>query len=391
MDRPTDPDSRNFSIKMDSKELERIIQARKNLDDVKALAVYAARYQDLGWSPVALEAQKGIDLEVDFRQPQANWLWLLMDYALQEVNVGLAIHLEPRSRLFVLRVKPALGKSLDRLGDWRSPCIARLGDVWEHHFLLLPPAWSFPPEQVVSDKDAPLSVLGPGNLVPVPPSSVAPGQMAWEWSALPWEQPPGQPSPELLILLEDCGFIFRKSMTAVEDLPSWKEIYPRISHAEKLLQALLAPEEESRLYYRKILYEAIQAGFKDLELLLGLLWHAPHSEIRFDPEGREQLALWADSLQELLAETSGEADSVEMVESEAESSFPEDVIEELQVLAAQTLDLEQQLEQLEDMGASREMGPEEGSGPRDRQKDFDDLRRSVEDFLAGVKKMKDPE
>jgi hypothetical protein len=391
MDRPTDPDSRNFSIKMDSKELERIIQARKNLDDVKALAVYAARYQDLGWSPVALEAQKGIDLEVDFRQPQANWLWLLMDYALQEVNVGLAIHLEPRSRLFVLRVKPALGKSLDRLGDWRSPCIARLGDVWEHHFLLLPPAWSFPPEQVVSDKDAPLSVLGPGNLVPVPPSSVAPGQMAWEWLALPWEQPPGQPSPELLILLEDCGFIFRKSMTAVEDLPSWKEIYPRISHAEKLLQALLAPEEESRLYYRKILYEAIQAGFKDLELLLGLLWHAPHSEIRFDPEGREQLALWADSLQELLAETSGEADSVEMVESEAESSFPEDVIEELQVLAAQTLDLEQQLEQLEDMGASREMGPEEGSGPRDRQKDFDDLRRSVEDFLAGVKKMKDPE
>jgi hypothetical protein len=391
MDRPTDPDSRNFSIKMDSKELERIIQARKNLDDVKALAVYAARYQDLGWSQVALEAQKGIDLEVDFRQPQANWLWLLMDYALQEVNVGLAIHLEPRSRLFVLRVKPALGKSLDRLGDWRSPCIARLGDVWEHHFLLLPPAWSFPPEQVVSDKDAPLSVLGPGNLVPVPPSSVAPGQMAWEWLALPWEQPPGQPSPELLILLEDCGFIFRKSMTAVEDLPSWKEIYPRISHAEKLLQALLAPEEESRLYYRKILYEAIQAGFKDLELLLGLLWHAPHSEIRFDPEGREQLALWADSLQELLAETSGEADSVEMVESEAESSFPEDVIEELQVLAAQTLDLEQQLEQLEDMGASREMGPEEGSGPRDRQKDFDDLRRSVEDFLAGVKKMKDPE
>jgi hypothetical protein len=391
MERTTESISRNFSIKVDSKELERIIQARKNLDDVKALAVYAARYQDLGWSPVALEAQKGVDLEVDFHQPQSSWLWLLMDFALQEVNVGLAIRLEPSSRLFVLRVKPTLGRSLDRLGNWRSTCIARLADVWEHHFLVLPLPWSFPAEQAVSDKEAPLSILGPGSLVPVPPSFVASGQMAWEWLALPWEQPPGQPSPELLILLEDCGFISRKSGTAVEDLPSWKEIYPRISHAEKLLQALLAPEEESRLYYRKIIYEAMQAGFTDLDLLLGLLWHAPHSEIRFDPEGRELLALWADSLQELLAPETGETNTAEMLESEAESSSPADVLGELQVLADQTLELEQQLEQLEEMGASQEMGPEESPGPREKQKEFADLRRAVEDFLSGVKNMKDPE
>jgi hypothetical protein len=391
MERTTESGSRNFSIKVDSKELERITQVRKNLDDVKALAVYAARYQDLGWSPVALEAQKGIDLEVDFSQPQANWLWLLMDFALQEVNVGLAIRPEPHSRLFVLRVKPALGRSLDRLGDWRSPCIARLGDVWEHHFLVLPHTWHFPQEPVVSDKEAPLSVLGPGSLVPVPPSSVASGQMIWEWLALPWEHPPGQPSPELLILLEDCGFISRKSLAAVEDLPSWKEIYPRICHAEKLLQALLAPEEESGLYYRKILYDAMQAGFTDLELLLGLLWHAPHSEIRFDPEGREQLALWAESLQELLAGTVAEATSEEIVESEAEYSSSADMMAELRVLADQTLELEQQLEHLEDLSASQHKGPEEVPGPRDRQKEFADLRRAVDDFLAGVKNLSDPE
>ncbi len=399
MERTTDSASRKFSIKVDSKELERIIQARKNLDDVKALAVYAAHYRDLGWSPVALETENITDLEVDFDQPQASWLWLLMDFALQEVKVGLAIRPEPHSRLFVLRVKPSLGRSLDRLGNWRSACIARLRDAWEHHFLVLPPDWQFPPEPVIVDPEAPLSVLGPGSLVPVPPS-VDSSQRVWEWLTLPWEQPPVQPSPELLILLEDCGFIARKSIAVVEDLPSWKEIYPRISHSEKLLQALLAPEEESRLYYRKILYEAMQAGFQDLELLLGLLWHAPHSEIRLDPEGREQLALWAESLRELLApEPSGQAGAAREPESAAASSSPEDLVAELQDLAAQTLELEQQLEHLEDLGAPQEMGPEDDQGPasgangglQDRQKEFAELRRAVEDFLAGMKDLTDPE
>ena len=135
MERTTTSTSGKFSIKVDSKELERIIQARRNLDDVKALAVYAAQYHQLDWSPVALRAQDGTDLEVDFDQPQANWLWLLMDFALQEVKVGLAIRPKPQSRLFVVRVKPPLARSLDRLGDWRSRCIARLGNAWEHHFL----------------------------------------------------------------------------------------------------------------------------------------------------------------------------------------------------------------------------------------------------------------
>jgi len=390
--RTTESDSRNFSIKLDSRELERIFRARKNLDDVKALAVYAAHYQDLGWFPVALDARKGVELEVDFRQPQTNWLWLLMDFALQDVEVGLAIRPEPHTRLFVVRVQPGLARSLDRLGEWRSPCTARLGDVWEHHFLVLPPAWHVPPAQADRDQEAPLSVLGPGSLIPMPPSAAASGQMAWEWLALPWEQPPGQPSLELLILLEDCGFISRKRRAAVEDLPSWKEIYPRISHADKLLQALLAPEETTGRYYRKILFEAMQAGLTDLELLLGLLWHAPHSELRLDPDGREQLALWAESLQELLVPEPPEAGAAPMLpESEAEYSSPEDVMAELQALAAQTLELERHLASLENLGDSRQAGPEENPALWDKQKEFAELRRAVEDFLAHVKNLPDPE
>jgi hypothetical protein len=400
MERTTEAASRQFSIKVDTQELDRIFQARRNLDEVKALAAYATQYQDLGWSLVALEAQNGADLGVDFDQPQASWLWLLMDFALQKTRVGLAIRLAPHSHLFVLRVKPALARSLDRLGDWRSPCVARLGDTWEHHFLVLPPSWRFPPESLVGDQEAPLSILGPGHLVLVPPSADLSSEMTWDWLALPWEQPPGQASSELLILLEHCGFISRNNLDAVEDLPSWKEIYPRICHSEKLLQALLAPEEESRLYYRKILFEAMQAGFQDLGLLLGLLWHAPHSEIRHDPEGREQLALWAESLQELLA--AGPTDHLsptEVSESAAPSSFPADLMAELQVLSAQTLELEQQLEQLENLGSSPEMGPEDGpphfseakAGPRDNQKELAQLRLAVEDFLAGMKDLSDPE
>jgi hypothetical protein len=400
MERTTEAASRQFSIKLDTNELDRIIQARKNLDEVKTLAIYAAQYRNLGWSPVALDAQNGADLEVDFDQPQANWLWLLMDFALQKLRVGLAIRLAPHSQLFVLRVKPALANSLDRLGDWRSPCVARLGDTWEHHFLVLPPTWRFPPESIIGDKEAPLSIITPGHLVPVPPSSDPYNQINWHWLAFPWEQPPGQASPELCILLEDCGFIIRKKLDALEDMPSWKEIYPCICHSEKLLQALLAPEEESGMYYRKILFEAIQAGFQDLGLLLGLLWHAPHSEIRHDPEGREQLALWAESLQELLAaRPSDHLSPAEVSESSAPSSFPADLMAELQVLAAQTLELEQQLEQLENLGSSPEMGPEDGpphfseakAGPRDNQKELAQLRLAVEDFLAGMKDLSDPE
>ena len=395
MERTSDTGSRKFSIKVEAKELDRIIQARKNLDDVKALAMYAAQYRNLGWVPVVLEMPHLTDLRVDFHQPGAKCLWSLMDLALQDLTVGLAIRLDPATPLFVLRVQAALGRTLDRLGNWRSPCLARLGEAWEHHFLVLPETWTLAGEPIIGDADAPLSICGPGQTVMVPPSTDPAGQEVWHWLAPPWEQPPPEPSPELLILLEDCGFIKRKSLISVEDLPTWKEIYPQIRHEEGLLQALLAPEEDSAAYYRKILQEALQAGFQDLSLLLGLLWHAPHSDLREDPEGRELLSQWAERLEELLArETAGAAGDASEYDEEMTMPLPqEDLMGQLDILAAQTRDLEQQLEEMEDLQAAGEPGNEGGplSEAEDSLGELEDLRQAVEDFLAGIKNPPKPE
>jgi hypothetical protein len=229
----------------------------------------------------------------------------------------------------------------------------------------------------------------------VPPSADPAGQDCWHWLAPPWEQPPAEPSPELLILLEDCGFIKRKSLISVEDLPTWKEIYPQIRHEEGLLQALLAPEEDSAAYYRKILLEALQGGLQDLSLLLGLLWHAPHSDLRDDPEGRELLSQWAERLEELLArETPGVAGDAPAYDEEMTVPPPqEDLMGQLDILAAQTRDLEQQLEELEDLQTAAE--PEDEGGPLSEAEDslgeLEDLRQAVEDFLAGIRNLPKPE
>ena len=237
------PEKETFQprLKMGSEELDHIIQARKNLEDVTELAQYAILYKNLGWSPVALDAHTGTCLKVDFDQPQPTWLNLLMDLALKKTSVSLAIRLEPNSRLFVLKVNPAFGKEfLDSLGDWRSPCIARAGDIWENHFLVLPQTWCFSPGHHDDDEDAPLSVIGPGRVVAVPPSVDPASQEAWRWLQPPWRQPPCHPTPGLLLLLEEAGYISRKSPILEEDLPTWEDIYPVICHSNELLQAVLA-------------------------------------------------------------------------------------------------------------------------------------------------------
>ncbi len=434
---PNEAASRKFSIKVDSQELERIIQARKNLDDIKALARYAAQYKKLGWSPVVLEAHSGTDLRVDFGQPQEAWLKLLMDLALQGTRMCLAIRLEPDSHLVVLKVKPALARTLlDRLKNWRSPCIARVGDIWEHHFMVLPQTWCLSLEHLTGDQEAPLSLMGPGQLVTVPPSLDPSSQETWRWLYPPWEQPPGHPIPELIFILEDCGFISRRSLTIEEELPSWKEIFPLICNSDKLLQALLAPEETSVLYYRKILYEAVRAGFQDPGLLLGLLWHAPHGEARLAPENWQQLCQWVAEIQKpLSAEASGLESEFpdwrpgspgitsasftpsgeiepppsatlprESSENTVIPSSPENLMDELQCLAAQTFELEQQLDKLESQHLSSESDsggspspflPEESTSlnltSQEKPGELEELCQAVEGFLAKIQDLPDPE
>ena len=250
----------------------------------------------------ALDADTGTDLEIDFGQPQSTWLSLLLDLALKKTRVSLAIRFQPDSELFGLMVNQAFGKAfLDSLGDWRSPCIARLGDIWEHHFLVLPQTWCLSPGHLTDDKDATLSVIGTGRVVAVPPSVDPASRETWRWLHPPWQQPPAYPTPGLLHLLEECGYLARKSPTVEEDLPTWDDIFPLICHSNKLLQALVTPATKKELYYRNILYEALLAGFQDPKMLKGLLWHAPHGGVRQDPERRQKLSQWVAEVLPLLA------------------------------------------------------------------------------------------
>jgi hypothetical protein len=307
-------------------------------------------------------------------------------------------------------VNPAFGKEfLDSLGDWRSPCIARAGDTWENHFLVLPQTWCFSPGHDNDADDAPLSVVGPGRVVAVPPSGDPSSQEAWGWLQHPWEQPPGHPTPGLLLLLEEGGYISRKSFLSERDLPTWEDIFPSICHSSKLLQALLASVATSEFYYRTILDEALQAGFRDPRMLQGLLWNAPHGEMRQDPEGLHKLSRWAAEIQKLLSAGALKAESWSpdgepflggsphaaskpgrethtpgLRGRPATPSSPEGLRNDLDFLATLASKLEQQVDELERQHSIAEPGGivspslthQENGG------DLEELRRALEKFLS---------
>jgi len=393
-----DTNSGKLSVKLDSEEVERIIQTRKNLDDAKALAIYGARYANLGWPTMALEAPTGRDLYLDFSQPQT--LRMLMDLALQRIRLQLAVRLDPS--LFVLRVKPSIVQSLlDRLEGWRSSCIARLGDLWEHHFWLLPREWDLGAGSTEAQGEAPLTVLGPGAVVMVPPTLDREAQESWTWLSPPWEQPIGPPPPELLIILEECGFLSRKTIVAPEDLPSWNTIFPAISHVEKLLYALLAPEEDRDRYYRRILQEACRAGFRERQFLLGLLWHAPHGEARSAVGARQFLGRWQEEIDKLLAAAGRSfpaaapgTDGSGRRALDSPSSLPAALRQELQAWEAQAAALEEQLRRLEGLGEepglSRRSAPGAFGSDKPYPGELEELHRAVEEFLKAVEDLPEP-
>jgi hypothetical protein len=279
-----------------------ITQARMNLEDVTDLAQEAILYKNLGWSPVALEAHTGTCLKIDFDQPKQGWLNSLVDLVSKKTRISLAIRLEPDSRLFILTVNPTFGKEfLDCLGDWRSPCIARAGDIWENHFFVLPQTWFFSPSHDDGDEDVPMSLLGPGRVVAVPPSIDPSSREVWRWVQSPLQQPPGYPTSGLLFLLEEGGYISRRTPISEGDLPSWEDIYPIISRSNELVQALLVSVATSDVYYQTILQQALRAGFRDLKILQGLLWYAPHGEMWRDPEGLQKLSHWTTEIQRFLS------------------------------------------------------------------------------------------
>jgi hypothetical protein len=384
-------------IKINSQELEHIIQACEKLEELAELAQYAALYKNLGWSLVALDSQVGTGLGVDFDQPEATWSNLLLKLALKKATVSLALRLEPHSRLFVIKVDSEFGTEfLNSLGDWRSPCIARAGNRWENHFLVLPQPWCLSPQHSDEGEDASLSVIGPGSLVPVPPSADPASRETWHWLHPPWEHHPWYPFPGLLRLLEEVGYISRRNLLPEEDFPTWEDLYPVICDSPELLQAIMTPVATKELYYRTILYEAIRAGFRDPRMLQGLLWHAPHGETRHGLEARQQLSQWAMEIQWLL--------SAEVLKplSEAKSPPTGSSRKELNLLAALASELEQQVDELERQQLSSEVEPGRSSSPLQPEKnvtpnltgqknweELEELRGALEDLLSKYKDLSD--
>ncbi len=271
-------------VRIGPKELQRIVGTRKNLDASEALAGYAARYLTLGWLPVAYDAQAERLLDIDFHQPSDLWKQTLMDVAMQGTSLGLAIRLE--APLLVLKIKATAGGALRRALLESSPiCMAAAGGV-EHHFFLLPRGWEPTPE---ADRLAhgEWALLGPGEVVEVPPSPGGEAGEAWQWETAPWELPPTTPSEAILTQLAGLGALKPPGLGA--DLPTWDEIYAAIGHLDRLFKVLLAPCPSTGEYFRHILCEALQAGVTDPRLLKGLLWHAPHGDLPRHPQRARQL------------------------------------------------------------------------------------------------------
>ena len=188
------------------------------------------------------------------------------------------------------------------------------------------------------------------------------------------------------------------------DLPTWDDIFPSICDSSQLLQALLASVANSEFYYRSILNEALKAGFRDPRMLQGLLWHAPHGEMRQDPEGLHKLAHWAAEIQKLLSAGALHAESFSpgppyaaatpgaetrqrgLRGRPASPSSPEHLRNELDFLATLASRLEQQVDEQErqqrfSMAELVDCGAPSLT-PQQNGEDLEELRRALEKFLS---------
>ncbi len=276
----------DFPVRIREEEVGRIFNLKESLDLSGVQVRYAARYQRLGWSLVALKADTAQDLRVDFAAPQEIWSKHLAELSLREGQVNLGVRTGQPSRLLVLEVKRQGGELiLDQGGDWQAACVALMGQDREQHYYTWPEGW--PPPASCTVAEAQVKVFGEGGLVVTPPSQEPGAQEAWRWLRPPWEQPPGHPSPEVWQFLKEHAPDLAAAPEA--GLPSWDEVYRRISPCPTVLQALLAPAPSPEEYYYGLLQAAGAAGLRDQTLLLALLWHAPQGDARQRPQGRQYL------------------------------------------------------------------------------------------------------
>ena len=185
--------------------------------------------------------------------------------------------------MLVLEVNKGQGTlSLDLLGDWRSPCVAELGNCREQHYYTLPPDQPPPSSHFLAQE---VLIYADGGLILAPPSIESEGREPWRWVTPPWEMAPQPPKPAVWQFIQEQT----AGAGGTPAVPSWEEIYQVIVPYGAVLKALLGPPTTMEQYYREILQAALSVGLSEQQLLLGLLWHAPNGDARTNGERWKQL------------------------------------------------------------------------------------------------------
>ena len=273
-------------LRIHQEERQRIYNLRSSLDHREALESYAGQYQKLGWRLVALQAQDGTDLQVDFEDRPETWINRWWARGLTEPKINLAVLTGSSSRVMVLEVTQGPGASLlDQYGEWRSGCRAALGAHRELHFYAWHPSPTF--ESLASWTTPGLRWFGEGQIAPVAPFFDPETMETWRWVCPPWENPPQYPSRALMQFFQ--RHLNREAQAHFVLNLSWQEIYCLVSPNQPLLQALSTPSGSMEDYYQGILQTARQAGIEAPELLITLLWQAPRGDARQYPEQYDYL------------------------------------------------------------------------------------------------------
>jgi hypothetical protein len=275
---------RDFTVKIGQEEIGHILNRKENLDHHGQMWDYMSRYQGLGWDLGIITAHGGADLGLDLAQPKEVWWRQLADLGLDGVRLNLAIRTGRPSRLLVLEVNRGGGTiSLDLLGDWRSNCVAELGNVREQHYYYLAPEDPAPSSYFMARE---VLIYGEDGLVLAPPSLEADARDPWRWLTPPWENPPQEPKPAVWQFLREQT---ASTGAKAPDLPTWDEVYRLVAPHEPLLKILLMPPASLDNYYRDLLTTALSLGLRDIRVLLGLLWHAPYGDSRDNPDRMQYL------------------------------------------------------------------------------------------------------
>ena len=331
-----------FSSRLGEDELGRILTLKELQEQKSQIAAFASRYLKLAWDLIAVDTSQAEELPVDFRQSPEEWSQQLTDFEAQALPLGLGVRTGAPSHLLVVEITTGEGVPVfDHLADWRAECVAQRGDNLERHFYALPPGTSLPTASILPN--ALFTVYGEGSWVLVPPSSESPGEQPWRWLTPPWASPPQYPQPALWqFLKKHISDVADSPTISPPEIPSWQEIYCLVSPHAAILQALLAPGDSPEEYYQNLLETALEVGFKDPSLLLGLLWHAPQGDARKRPDRWEYLvSLVAETgtplqPQDGLVAFSGERVVIERYRYEA-------MLADLRKLSARAAELEQQL------------------------------------------------